>query len=208
MGTLIFDFDSTLVSCESLEELLGNDPKLAEITRRAMEGEIPFKQALEDRLNNVSLSRGDVIDFGLKMRKFLTPGIEELIKKINVPIWVISGGLQEIITPLCLELGIPREHIHGVNLNWSTKGQFLGVNHNDPLTISKVEGAKKLVNQWTSPKIMIGDGMTDYELYKKGLVDTFIAFTQHVKRKRVIKTGAPSANSIDELYKLLIPALR
>ena len=58
MATVIFDFDSTLIRVESLEEILRPQlearPHLAtameEITQRGMEGQISFRDSLEQRL--------------------------------------------------------------------------------------------------------------------------------------------------------------
>ena len=214
MGTVIFDFDSTIVSCESLEELLRqqhtNNQELLEeaqkITLQAMEGKIPFKDALRIRLEMSIPSLDKIVDFGKNLKDELTSGIDLLIKELktqNIDVWVISGGLIEVITPLCLDIGIQEDHIRGVRLKWSSEGQYVGIDEDDKFSISKCEGARDISKSWDSPKIVVGDGMTDYALYSEGFVDSFIAFTQHCRRDSVIKTGAPEAKNVYELKRLL-----
>ena len=61
---LIIDFDSTIISCETLDELsnlsLQDDLKkinqIKNITDRAMNGNIEFTQALNDRLNILNIN--------------------------------------------------------------------------------------------------------------------------------------------------------
>ena len=215
MGTVIFDFDSTIVSCETLEELLrqhhSDDKNLLKeaqkITLQAMGGEIPFKDALRKRLEMSIPSLDEVIDFGKNLKDKLTPGMNILIKDLksqNIDVWVISGGLIEVITPLCLEIGIPEDQICGVRLRWSSEGKYEGIDDDDKFSISKVAGAKDISKRWSSPKIVVGDGMTDYVLYREGLADRFIVFTQHCRRDFVIKENPPEARNIEELKELLI----
>ena len=60
---LIIDFDSTIISCETLDELsnisLKNDfeqiNQIKNITNKAMDGDIDFIQALNNRLNILNI---------------------------------------------------------------------------------------------------------------------------------------------------------
>jgi hypothetical protein len=45
--------------------------------------------------------------------------------------------------------------------------------------------------------------MTDYEPFRAGLVDHFIAFTANVRRASVVATGAPEARSAEDLRRFL-----
>ena len=53
------------------------------------------------------------------------------------------------------------------------------------------------------PRIAVGDGITDWELRERGCVDTFIAFTEHVRRDVVLERCDRSAASVAELRALL-----
>ena len=209
MATVIFDFDSTLVTCESLEEIARSkqvDAKkmqlIHEITNQAMAGEVNFLSSLKKRLNLLSLSREDFLNFGQRVHHYLTPGMAELIAALQtqgVAIWVVSGALREVILPLGKRLKIPEEQLLGIDLEWCPDGQIAGFNEELPINRSKWEGAQEFQTSWRYPRINIGDGMTDYALYEHGLVDHFIAFTQNVRRPALLEKRMAEANSVTKL---------
>ncbi len=96
-GLLVADMDSTIVTGETLDELAdfaGLKEKIAAITRRSMNGEIDFAEALRQR---VAMLRG------LKLaaleqtwaRTRLTPGAKELVATMrahNATTALVSGG--------------------------------------------------------------------------------------------------------------------
>jgi phosphoserine phosphatase len=215
--TAIFDFDSTLINAESLELLLApqlaNHPEkqalIAEITRQGMEGTISFAESLQRRLAIATPTQANIDRLAKRMMNYLTPGMAELIADLQqrgVDIWIISGGLRELILPVGLALNIPATQIHGVQLRFGTQGQFVRMDEQDPFSHSKVDGARLLAQQWHKPSVMIGDGMTDYQVYQAGLVDRFIAFTQHARRNSVLsQSGVVEAQSVNQLSALLNP---
>ena len=213
MATVIFDFDSTLTSCESLEVILSKKnltdammQQIMETTNQGMSGTMPFLTSLQKRMHLAPLSRQDFIDFGVEAVKYLTPGIKDLIqdlKKQLIDVWIISGTAREALLPVGKELQIPQENILGVELIWSPSGDYQGIDTSKPMSHSKWEGAQSVAPQWTNPKIAVGDGITDYALYEHKLVDHFIAFTQHVRRQAVLDKGVLEAHSIEELRQQL-----
>ncbi|MCB1147455.1 MAG: phosphoserine phosphatase SerB [Leptospiraceae bacterium] len=94
---IVMDMDSTLIKQEVIDEIAdfaGVKPQVAEITERAMRGEIDFATALAER---VALLKGlPVSDLEkVKDRLQLTDGVKELIsflKKMGFKTAVISGG--------------------------------------------------------------------------------------------------------------------
>jgi len=94
---LVADFESTIIENEMLEELadfLGLRAHVAEITRRAMNGEIDFVAALTER---VALLRGlpaTVLDQAARSIR-LMPGARQLIatlRRAGVTTALVSGG--------------------------------------------------------------------------------------------------------------------
>ena len=96
-GMLIADMDSTIVTGETLDELAdfaGLKGKIAAITRRSMNGEIDFVEALRLR---VGMLKGLPLDALEKTweRVTLTPGARELIDTMranNALTALVSGG--------------------------------------------------------------------------------------------------------------------
>lgn len=214
MATVIFDFDSTLVSCESLEEIIKlsdlNRPQVMEqvknITKLGMDGAITFSESLQRRLELVQLTKTEVNQFANDAIYYITPGMELLIKKLikrKDHVHIVSGGLKEAILPLAEKLTISRQNVHAVQLIWDKKGKFVGINPNDKFSQSKVAGIKALSGNWSRPLVSIGDGQTDLALYEQGLVDYFILFTQHVTRDPLMSKAPHIASNVDEISKLL-----
>lgn len=96
-GLLVADMDSTIVTSETLDELAehaGLKPQIAEITRRSMNGEIDFRQALRER---VAMLKGLPLQ-ALEQtwsRTRLTPGARELVATMrahNALTALVSGG--------------------------------------------------------------------------------------------------------------------
>ncbi|MFQ5729860.1 MAG: HAD-IB family phosphatase [Waddliaceae bacterium] len=214
MPTVIFDFDSTIISCESLEKILekklAHQPevldRIKQITEEGIRGEIPFSESLDQRLKLAAPTRKDAIAFGEEAIKWLTPGVETLIsdlKRERVDIWMISGGIQESLEAIGEKLGISGSQVQGVKLLWDAKGNFSGIDEADPFSRSKFAGVQKLARNWNSPTIGIGDSMSDYHLYEKGAVSHFILFTQHFRCQEVLEKGALEAKDISQLRRFI-----
>jgi phosphoserine phosphatase len=110
---LVADLESTIIENEMLEELadfLGLRVAVAEITRRAMNGEIDFVGALNER---VALLRGlpeGVLD-AAAARIRLMPGARELIATLHragVTTALVSGGFTVFADRVAAELGFDR----------------------------------------------------------------------------------------------------
>jgi len=130
---VVFDMDSTLITQEVID-LLGasvRDPpdlgaRVADITRRAMLGELPFEAAFRER---VALLRGlpaAVFD-DLKPVLQVTEGVRELmraLRRLGGKTAVLSGGFQPLADWLAAEVGLNHAHANQVEVDAS--GRFTG----------------------------------------------------------------------------------
>ncbi|POZ63740.1 phosphoserine phosphatase SerB [Chromobacterium alticapitis] len=111
-GLLVSDMDSTLISIECIDEiadLKGLKPQVAEITERAMRGELDFAAALRER---VALLQGlpeaalrEVYEHRLR----LNPGARELLaacRAAGIKTLLVSGGFTYFTDRLKDELGL------------------------------------------------------------------------------------------------------
>lgn len=214
MGTVIFDFDSTLIRCESLELIVA--PRFAAepdqfeayeaMTRAGMEGSWTFRESLVKRLSLAAPHRDDLVAFSKTVPELWTPGIQQLVDSLHRSghdVWIVSGGFREALVPSGALLGIPQERVLAVQLLWDESGAFAGVDPNDPFSTSKVEGIRRATPAWSTPSVMIGDGMTDRALFEEGLVDHFIPFTRWARRQNVVSEETPEAQSAEEIRTLL-----
>ncbi|MDC0534580.1 HAD-IB family phosphatase [Francisellaceae bacterium] len=212
-GTVIFDFDSTIIQIESLEEILAdklkNNPagmdEIKSLTNLGMNGDILFQDSLSQRLAIAAPNLDDLTGFYTQHQfNIITNGLPELIlwlQKNDIEVFIISGGLYESILPYATALNIKSSFVHAVKLSWDTKGKYLGMNPKDPFSISKLNGAKLIAEEWQKPSIIVGDGFTDYQLYESGLTTNFIAYTEHQSRDKVVKLADYIARDCIELKK-------
>jgi len=221
MATIVFDFDSTLIPVESLEEVLrsgvGTDAdaiqRVEAITRRGMEGELDFRASLEARLAIASPTRAAALSTGEQLAAQLTPGAAECVAALRVEgheIRIVSGGLRAVILPSARALGLSDADVHAVTVQWNDDGSFAGFVE-DGFIDSKVEGLRRLDPDWSRPVIAVGDGATDRALATSGLADGFLAFTGHIRRDFVDAHDVPSVESMRDLsdrLTSLIPTLR
>ena len=111
MRLFLFDVDSTLINEEVIELIAahaGVDKEVAQITERAMAGELDFAASLKERVALLhGISRVALFDVSKKVT--LTNGAVELIAAIQDAgdvAAVVSGGFLEVITPIMQQLGI------------------------------------------------------------------------------------------------------
>ncbi|PSR89121.1 Phosphoserine phosphatase [Actinidia chinensis var. chinensis] len=197
-SAVCFDVDSTVCLDEGIDELAefcGAGKAVAEWTARAMSGSVPFEEALAARLSLFKPSLSKVKDFLEKQPPRISPGIDELVKKLkakNTAIYLVSGGFRQMINPVASILGIRPKNISANQLLFGNSGEFLGFDANEPTSMSggkaaavqqirKIHGYKSLV--------MIGDGATDLEALKPGGADLFICYAGVQLRDAVSESG-------------------
>jgi phosphoserine phosphatase len=105
------DVDSTFMQAEFIDELaalVGCQDQVAAITRRAMEGEIDFKQALAERvalLEGLPLQRAEKLAESLET----TPGAAEFVrtlKRLGFRVGLVSGGFDFFVDRLKARFGL------------------------------------------------------------------------------------------------------
>jgi phosphoserine phosphatase len=212
--TVVFDFDSTLIDRESLEEVLR--PGLADrpdlvaeiraVTELGMAGRISFAESLRRRLEILAPTRAAVRRFSATAHRHLTKGMARLVHDLRarrVGVSIVSGAFREAILPLARRLGIPASRVHGVRPRWSREGRFLGLRRTDAFARSKALGLRSAAKRWSRPRIAVGDGATDLELLRRGVVDRFVLFTEHVRRPALRIPGVREARDLPALRRTL-----
>ncbi|TCP39759.1 phosphoserine phosphatase SerB [Rhodovulum marinum] len=108
---LIADMDSTMIGQECIDELAaeaGIGPRVAEITARAMNGELDFEGALRERVALLAGLDAGVIDRVLSTRITYTPGGRELIATMKAHgghCVLVSGGFTNFAARVAADLG-------------------------------------------------------------------------------------------------------
>ncbi|MEM7439639.1 MAG: phosphoserine phosphatase SerB [Pseudomonadota bacterium] len=108
---LLADMDSTMIGQECIDELAaeaGVGPRVAEITARAMNGELDFEAALQKRVGLLKGLPVSVIDKVLADRITLAPGARELVatmRKHGAYCALVSGGFTAFTSAIAGQLG-------------------------------------------------------------------------------------------------------
>ena len=108
---VVLDVDSTLIEDEVIELLAaeaGSAERVAEITFRAMNGEIDFEESLRER---VATLRGlpDTVFAAVGARVTVTTGVPAMVAAVQDAggrVAVVSGGFHEVIDPIAESLGL------------------------------------------------------------------------------------------------------
>ena len=167
---VILDADSTLIQDEVIELLAdaaGVRERVAEVTDRAMRGELDFSESLRERvLTLAGLPESVFVDVGRRIRP--TDGVHELIAGIHAGggvVGVVSGGFHELLDPLAAELRLDhwRANRLEVQAGYLT-GRLIG-------PIIDAEAKAVALREWAAQEqlalaqtIAVGDGANDLRM--------------------------------------------
>lgn len=108
---LIADMDSTMITVECIDELAdyaGIKPQIAEITERAMRGELDFEGALHGRVALLKGLPDSAIDRCREERVRIMPGAKALVRTMKAQgarALLVSGGFTRFTGPVAAEIG-------------------------------------------------------------------------------------------------------
>jgi len=197
-NSFIFDFDSTIVTLETLDTLIKRNlesdedrQKIDDTTTRAMNGELDFNTSITARLRLSRARREHFAQLAVEMENFLTPGMADVLNFLNrkgQELFIVSSGFMEIIRPIAGCFEIPMGNCFANEYLADADGNVTGVREG-PLVR---EGGKSAVvrglrrqNRLPGLVVMLGDGMSDRLVYADGLVDLFIGCGFNVVRPNV-----------------------
>lgn len=183
-----FDVDSTLSSLEGIDVLAGDDPRVVELTERAMAGELPIEEVYGKRLDLVRPDIGAIESLAQRYRETLVPGMERLVKDLidsDVDVHLVTAGIEQAVLPLAAHLGIPSRAVHAVSLKFDENGAYVGYDEAAPTSKA---GGKRIVARNIRVRnkgrmAFVGDGGTDLET--RDVVDLFVGFGVVASRDKV-----------------------
>lgn len=111
---LVADMDSTMITVECIDELAdyaGIKAQIAEVTERAMQGELDFAEALDARVALLNGLDESAIDQCLADRVRNTPGAALLVQTMaarGATTVLVSGGFTRFAEPVGARLGFQR----------------------------------------------------------------------------------------------------
>ena len=200
---IVFDADMTFLQCEVIDELgklAGHGGKMAEITRRAMTGEMDFKTALRER---VAILKGLPVEALEKLFENLplTSGAENLVqilKHLGYKIALVSGGFDFFIDKLCSRYELDYGVANKLKIkNGVVTGELVGeiidaeAKENALVSLAKREGFS------LRQVVAVGDGANDIKmLARAGLGIAFNA-------KPIVQRQAQASINLNDLQLIL-----
>ncbi|RZK02189.1 MAG: phosphoserine phosphatase SerB [Novosphingobium sp.] len=163
----VSDMDSTMISAECIDELAdfaGIKDQIAEITERAMQGELDFESALRERVRLLAALDESAIGECLATRIDPMPGAKTLVATLKAKgcrTVLVTGGFHQFADPVAEQLGFERVVANTLEVTGGKlTGGLIG-----PITDSAVKKAvlleemAKLGGNATS--LATGDGAND-----------------------------------------------
>jgi len=208
----ILDFDSTLVRVEALDELAeialegSHDreamvARIREITNLGMEGRMTIEESLRTRLDMLSIRPAMLPRLVQRLAANVTPSLHAgaaRLRAMRDRVWVVSGGCHEWIDPVVEGMGLRRDHVIANRLRPAPNGSL----ELDPASPCAVDHGKATAIEAAGvprPRVMVGDGMTDWRVRELGMCDLFVCFTEVVRREPVMARADAVASNLDEM---------
>jgi len=199
----VFDFDSTLMDGETIDFLaapLGLEDAVAEITERAMAGELDFFKSLVARvalIEGLEEKRVDAICSDLPMM----PGAAEVVaglKERGYTVICFSGGFRNATKPACEKLGIDADfsnflHSERGILTGQVGGEMMYGDAKGDMIV-RMQGLLGVSREDT---LVVGDGANDLSMFAHA--DTRVAFCA----KPLLKEAATHCVDVKDLREIL-----
>lgn len=183
---LVADMDSTMIGQECIDELAdfaGKKAEIADITERAMQGELDFAAALEARVAALAGLSAESIDRCLAERIELTPGARTLIstmKAHGARTVLVSGGFTSFTGPIAARIGFDRQVANVLDI----ENAALGGTVRQPIVDSAVKkvtliAEREQLGLHPQATLAVGDGANDIPM----LVEAGLGIAYHAKPK-------------------------
>ena len=166
---LIADMDSTMIGQECIDELAdyaGVKDRVAEITERAMRGEISFVPALRERVALLKGLQASIIEKVIAERIHLTPGACTLIgtmKANGAYTSLVSGGFTAFTSNLAAQTGFDEQHANTLlvdaagNLTGGVADPILG----REAKLETLNALRQRLHLQREDTLAVGDGAND-----------------------------------------------
>lgn len=201
-GTLVFDCDSTLSTIEGIDELAGPlKAEIAQLTQRAMAGEIALEAVYGERLARLAPTRDAIAALGRRYIETALPHASELIfalHDLGKRVCIVSGGIRQAVLEFARALAVPDEDVFAVDVFHNRAGAYAGFDEESPLARSggKLGVLRQIAREdHKGGAAFVGDGMTDLEAAPA--VRRFVAFGGVVARPEVFARAVITCDRAD-----------
>ncbi|MCD1125317.1 phosphoserine phosphatase [Jinshanibacter sp. LJY008] len=202
-GLLVMDMDSTAIEIECIDEiakLAGVGEQVAEVTERAMRGELDFAASLRQRVATLKDADAAILE-QVREGLPLMPGLTTLVKKLHEAGWyvaIVSGGFTYFADHLKEKLNLVSVSANQLGIK---QGKLTG-KVTGPIVDAKFKAVKlqQLAEELSIPMeqtVAIGDGANDLKMIKVARLG--IAYHAKPKVYSKAKVGIRFANLLGVL---------
>ena len=209
-ASVVLDVDSTLCNIEGVDwlaKLRGEDVarRSANLTDRAMKGEIPLESVYAERLDLIRPTRDEIDHLARVYVEKVAVGAATTVRALKdagVRVVLVSGGLRRAIWPVARSVGVGQADLNAVDMHWDHSGTYQDFDRASPLTTQhgKVDVVRSL--NLPRPILAVGDGATDAAM--RPAVDSFVAFTGFQRREAVVAAADREIHDFSELRDLVL----
>ncbi|MEI8596452.1 phosphoserine phosphatase [Photobacterium sp. Hal280] len=192
-GLVVFDMDSTAIQIECIDEiakLAGVGEQVAEVTERAMQGELDFEQSLRQRVGTLKGASAEILE-QVRSQLPLMPEMRELVAELHQYGWktaIASGGFTYFSDYLKETLNLTHAQSNQLEIvDGKLTGQVLG-SVVDAQT--KADILRELAEEYDIARhntVAVGDGANDLVM----MAAAGLGIAYHAKPKVV--AAAPAA---------------
>jgi D-3-phosphoglycerate dehydrogenase len=208
----IIDFDSTFTKVEALDVLCeiameGHPQKddvlqeIKEITEKGMNGDLSFESSLEMRIERLKAHRDHLPALVDALSQQVSDSFvrnKEFVIKYADRIIILSNGFKDFIDPIVSEYGIKPEQVYANQFIYDEDGYIVDFDRNNVLAQNNGKPQQIEALQLDGEIFVLGDGYTDYEIKKAGLAHKFYAFTENVRRRKVLEKADYEVPNLDD----------
>ncbi len=201
------DVDSTFVKGEFIDELadlVGVKEQVAEITARAMRGELDFKEALAER---VKLLEGLSMERAMELcdRFELTPGAGDLVhtlRHLGFKVGLVSGGFDFFVELLKQRFGLDFAFANELEVkDGKLTGRVQGTVVDGERKAQVLKDMSHVYNVRLEQTVAVGDGANDIRMLQTAGLG--IAFRAKPKLQEVADTSLNHNERLDTLLYLM-----
>lgn len=168
---LALDMDSTLIAIECIDEIAdvaGRKPEVAEITARAMRGQVDFAESLRQRVARLAGVRLAALDRVYRERLRLSPGAEALVAACHrhgVKLLLVSGGFTYFTDRLRQRFGLDYTIANELELDGDRiTGRVAGRIVDAEAKAARFREVARELGAAREQTVAIGDGANDLDM--------------------------------------------
>lgn len=171
---LVADMDSTLIAQECLDELAeawGVGDRVADITARAMAGELDFEAALAERVSMLAGAPVELVSQVLATRITPAPGAAELVAGVRAAggrCVLVSGGFTAFTGPVAATLGMDAHHANVLEVSdGQLTGRVVPPVLGQQAKVDRLEQEREAAGLEPGQVVAVGDGANDLGMLRE-----------------------------------------